>query len=103
MRQYPIGSQCHCNREGIKSCLRAAASAARPTPLALARSLAHLLFQRVSVHFEIQLEGLLGEESRGRLRCPRLSLGWSSEESDDRLTVNETNPDHRVGLPPIDR
>ena len=32
-----MASQCYCNREGIKSWLRAAAaSAARPTPLALA-------------------------------------------------------------------
>ena len=61
-----MASQCYCNREGIKSCLRAAAaSAARPTPLALAPLLTHLLFQRVSVHFEIQLGGRLGEESRG--------------------------------------
>lgn len=37
MRQYPMASLCYCNREGIKSWLRAAtASAARPTPLALA-------------------------------------------------------------------
>ena len=45
---------------------------------------AYLLFQRVSVHFEIQFGGRLGEESRGRLRCPRLSLGWSSEEPDSQ-------------------
>lgn len=65
-------------------------------PLAL---VSHLLFQRVSVHFEIQLGGRLGEESRGRLRCPRLSLGCllvEGSEDPDKQTVNPVN--HRVGL-----
>ena len=60
-----MASQCYCNREGIKSWLRAAAASAARRDPTNARSLAHLLFQRVSVHFEIQLGGRLGEESRG--------------------------------------